>query len=106
MGSFIYHFSLGPTFVSLLLESFRHAMETQLHLSTSYHPQIDGHIKMLNQVLDDMLKACMVNFKGSWEVHLWLMELCYNNIFQILISIEPYEALYGQLCQSLWLDPG
>ena len=59
-------------------------------------------------MLEDMLRACVLDHKGSWEEHLPLVEFAYNNSYQASIQMEPYEALYGRPCRSLicWTDVG
>ncbi|KAK6121488.1 hypothetical protein DH2020_044767 [Rehmannia glutinosa] len=47
-----------------------------------------------------MLRACTLDFQGSWDSHLPLAEFAYNNIYQATIGMAPYEALYGQKCRS------
>ena len=51
-------------------------------------------------MLDDMLRACVLDHKGSWEEHLPLVEFSYNNSYQASIQMVPYEALYGRPCRS------
>ena len=46
-------------------------------------------------MLEDMLRACVIEFKGSWDTHLSLMEFAYNNSYQSSIGMAPFEALYG-----------
>ena len=60
------------------------------------------------QVLEDMLRACVLDLKGSWEEHLPLVEFSYNNSYQVSIQMAPYEALYGRPCRSLvyWMEVG
>ena len=55
-----------------------------------------------------MLKACVLDLKGSWEEHFPLVEFAYNNSYQASIQIAPYEALYGRPCRSLfcWTEVG
>ena len=55
-----------------------------------------------------MLRACVLDLKGSWEEHLPLVELAYNNSYQGSIQMTPYEALYGRPCRSLicWTKVG
>ena len=60
----------------------------------------DGQSKRTIQILEDMLRACILDHKGSWEKHLPLMEFAYNNSYQVSIQMAPYEALYGRPCQS------
>ena len=52
------------------------------------------------QVVEDMLRACMLDFKGNWSNHLSLVEFAYNNSYQASIGMAPYEALYGRPCRS------
>ncbi|KAL4021638.1 hypothetical protein IC575_020444 [Cucumis melo] len=60
----------------------------------------DDQTERLNQVLEDMLRACALEFLGSWDSHLHLMEFAYNNSFQATIGMAPFEALYGKCCRS------
>ncbi|KAA0062823.1 ty3-gypsy retrotransposon protein [Cucumis melo var. makuwa] len=76
------------------------AMGTRLDFSTAFHPQTDGQTERLNQVLEDMLQACALEFPGSWDSHLHLMEFAYINSFQATIGMAPFEALYGKCCRS------
>ena len=69
-------------------------------MSTAFHPQTDGQSERTIQVLEDMLRACVLDFKGSWEEHLPLVEFAYNNSYQASIQMAPYEALYGRPCRS------
>ena len=65
-------------------------------MSTTFHPQTDGQSERTIQVLEDMLRACVLDHKGSWEEHLLLVEFAYNNSYQASIHMTPYEALYGR----------
>ncbi|TYK21579.1 pol protein [Cucumis melo var. makuwa] len=76
------------------------AREVHLHCHTTFHPQTDGQTERLNQVLEDMLRACVLEFSGSWDSHLYLMEFAYNNSYQATIDMAPFEALYGKCCRS------
>ena len=55
-----------------------------------------------------MLRACVLDLKGSWEEHLPLVEFTYNNSYQASIQMAPYKALYGRPCRSLicWTEVG
>ena len=68
-----------PRFTTHFLEGFHRAMETQLMMSTAFHPQTDGQLERTIQTLEDMLRACAWDFKGSWEEHFSLVEFTYNN---------------------------
>ena len=74
----------------------------------SFYPQTDGQSERTIQVLEDMLRACVLNLKGSWEEHLSLVEFAYNNSYQASIQMAPYEALYGRPCRSpiYWTEVG
>ncbi|KAL0536706.1 hypothetical protein IC582_025666 [Cucumis melo] len=76
------------------------AMGTRLDFSTAFHLQTDGQTERLNQVLEDMLRACALEFPGTWDSHLHLMEFSYNNSYQATIGMAPFEALYGKCCRS------
>ena len=87
-----------PWFTTYFWKSFQKAMGTQLMMSTAFQPQIDGQSKMTIQVLEDMLRACVLDHKGSWEEHLPLVEFAYYNSYQTSIQMTPYESLYGRSC--------
>ena len=67
-------------------------------MSAAFHSQTDGQSERTIQVLEDMLQACVLDLKGSWEEHLPLVEFKYNNMCQASIQTTPYEALYGRPC--------
>ncbi|KAA3470424.1 DNA/RNA polymerases superfamily protein [Gossypium australe] len=60
----------------------------------------DGQSERVIQILEDMLRGCVIDFQGSWEEHLLLVEFAYNNSFQSSIQTAPYEALYGHKLAS------
>ena len=97
-----------PRFTSKFWGGFQKAMGTTLDMSTTFHPQTDGQTERVNQVLEDMLRACVMDFKGSWEDHLQLIEFAYNNSYHSSIGMAPYEALYGRPCRSpiCWAEVG
>ena len=74
-----------PKFTTHFWKSFQNAMGTQLTLSTAFHPQTDGQSEMTIRILEDMLRACVLGLKGSWEKHLPLVEFAYNNSYQASI---------------------
>ncbi|KAL4035263.1 hypothetical protein IC575_003944 [Cucumis melo] len=76
------------------------ALGTRLDFKTRFHPRTDGQTERLNQILEDMLRACVLEFSGSWDSHLHLMEFAYNNSYQATIGMAPFEALYGKCCRS------
>ena len=74
-----------PRFMAHFLRSFKKAMGTRLTMSMTFHPQIDGQSERTIQVLEDMLRACVLDHKGSWEENLPLVEFAYNNNYQASI---------------------
>ncbi|GJU69940.1 putative reverse transcriptase domain-containing protein [Tanacetum coccineum] len=80
--------------------SFQKAMGTRLDMSTAYHPQTDGQSERTIQTLEDMLRACVIDFENGWERHLPLIEFSYNNSYHASIKAAPFEALYGRKCRS------
>uniref|UniRef100_A0A2N9I7U4 RNA-directed DNA polymerase n=1 Tax=Fagus sylvatica TaxID=28930 RepID=A0A2N9I7U4_FAGSY len=89
-----------PRFTSRFWKSLHKALGTNLNFSTAFHPQTDGQSERTIQILEDMLRACVLDLKGSWANHLCLVEFAYNNSFQSSIGMAPYEALYGRKCRS------
>ena len=72
------------------------ALGTRLNFSTAFHPQTDGQSERLIQVLEDMLRGCVMEFPGSWDRYIPLMEFAYNNSYQAIIGMASYETLYGR----------
>ncbi|GJQ93831.1 putative reverse transcriptase domain-containing protein [Tanacetum coccineum] len=95
-------------FTSQFWQSMQEALGTQLDMSTAYHPQTDGQSERTIQTLEDMLKACVIDFGGSWDVHLLFVGFSYNNSYRSSIRCAPFEALYGRECRSpiLWAEIG
>ena len=75
-------------------------MGTKLLISTAYHPQTDGQSERTIQTLEDMLRACIIDFGGSWNDYLPLAEFSYNNSYHSSLGMPPYEALYGRRCRT------
>lgn len=95
-------------FVSHFWKSLHQALGTNLSFSTTYHPQTDGQSERTIQILEDMLRACVNDMRGSWDHHMPLVEFAYNNSYQASIKMAPFEALYGRRCRSpvCWTDVG
>ncbi|GKF64739.1 putative reverse transcriptase domain-containing protein, partial [Tanacetum coccineum] len=68
-------------FTSRFWQSMQEALWTRLDMSTVYHPQTDSQSERAIQTLEDMLRACVLDFGGSWDVHLLLVEFSYNNSY-------------------------
>ncbi|GJY91404.1 putative reverse transcriptase domain-containing protein [Tanacetum coccineum] len=77
-------------------------------MSTAYHPHTDGQSERTIQTLEDMLRACVIDFGNGWDRHLPLIEFSYNNSYHTSIKAAPFEALYGQKCCSpvYWAEVG
>ncbi|GJY19891.1 putative reverse transcriptase domain-containing protein [Tanacetum coccineum] len=88
--------------------AFQEALGTRLDMSTAYHPQTEGQSERTIQMLEDMLRACVMDFGGSWDTHLPLIEFSYNNSYHTSIKCAPFEALYGRKCRSpvIWTEVG
>ena len=87
-------------FTSKFWKELQSALSTRLNFSTAFHPQTDGQSEMLIQVLEDMLRGCVMEFTGSWDRYIPLIEFAYNNSYQSSIGMTPYEALYGRRCRT------
>nr|GEW90012.1 hypothetical protein [Tanacetum cinerariifolium] len=91
-------------FTSRFWKTLHKSLGTRLDMSTSYHPQIDGQSERTIQTLKDRLRACVIDFGGSWDVHLPLAEFFYNNSYHSSIRCASFKALYERKCRSpiLW----
>jgi hypothetical protein len=76
-------------------------LDTQLRFSSAYHPQTDGQTKRVNQILEDMLRACALQYGTSWDKNLPYAEFSYNNNYQEILKMAPFELLCGRRCQTL-----
>ena len=95
-------------FTARFWKSLQQALGTQLKLSSAFHPQTDGLSERTIQTLEDMLRACALEWKGCWDDYLSLIEFAYNNSYHASIGMAPYEALYGRPCRSplCWFGTG
>ncbi|GKD95293.1 putative reverse transcriptase domain-containing protein [Tanacetum coccineum] len=95
-------------FASRFWRTLQKALGTQLDMSTAYHPETDGQSERTIQTLEYMLRACVLDFGGSWDRHLPLVEFSYNNSYHASIKAAPFEALYGRKCRSpiCWSEVG
>nr|GFC75517.1 putative reverse transcriptase domain-containing protein [Tanacetum cinerariifolium] len=87
-------------FTSLFWLALHKALGTRLDISTAYHPETDGQSERTIQTLEDMLRACVIDFEKSWDRHIPLVEFSYNNSYHTSIMAAPFEALYGRKCRS------
>ncbi|WMV09144.1 hypothetical protein MTR67_002529 [Solanum verrucosum] len=86
----------GPQFTSHFWKSFQRGIATQVNLSKTFHPQTDAKANRTIQTLEDRLITCGVNFKGSWDDHLPLIEFTYNNSFHSIVEMASYKTLCGR----------
>jgi len=98
----------GPQFTAHFWKRMHKSLWTSLVRNTTYNPQTSGQTERLNQVLEDMLRDCVLSSRGSWESWLPLAEFSYNNSYQESIKMAPFEALYGRKCRTLlnWAECG
>ncbi|WVZ93760.1 LOW QUALITY PROTEIN: hypothetical protein U9M48_039717 [Paspalum notatum var. saurae] len=90
----------GSQFTSRFWEQLHDSLDTKLRFSIAYHPQTDGQTERTNQVLEDMLRACAIQYGTSWDKCLPYAEFSYNNSYQASLKKSPFEALYGRRCRT------
>ncbi|GJV09465.1 putative reverse transcriptase domain-containing protein [Tanacetum coccineum] len=97
-----------PRFASRFWRTLQKALGTSLDMSMAYHPETDGQSERTIQTLEDMLRACVIDFGKGWVNHLPLVEFSYNNSYHASIKAAPFEALYGRKCRSpvCWAEVG
>ena len=98
----------GTQFTSHFWRQLHESLGTRLEFSTAFHPQTDGQTEIVNQILEDMLRACALDYKSSWDDNLAYAKFSYNNSYQSSIEMAPFEALYGKKCTTplLWSGVG
>jgi transposase InsO family protein len=85
----------GPQFIAHSWKQLDENLGTKLICSSTYHPQTDGQTERVNQIVEDMLRACIIHFDKSWDKCLALVEFSYNNSYQASLKMAPFDALYG-----------
>ncbi|KAI3725499.1 hypothetical protein L1987_65289 [Smallanthus sonchifolius] len=95
-------------FTSRFWQTLQRALGTRLDMSSAYHPQTDGQSERTIQTMEDMLRACVIDFDGNWDTHLPLIKFSYNNSYHTSLKCTPFEALYGRKCRSplCWAEVG
>jgi hypothetical protein len=83
-------------------------LDAQLCFNSAYHPQTNGQTKKVNQILEDKLRACALQYGTSWDKSLSYAELSYNNSYQESLKMTPVEMLYGHRCRTplFWSETG
>nr|GEU73301.1 putative reverse transcriptase domain-containing protein [Tanacetum cinerariifolium] len=101
-------FDRDSYFTSSFWQVLQKDLGTRLDLSTTYHLETDCQNERTIQTLEDMLRACTINFGRNWDTHIPLVEFSYNNSYHSSVKYAPFEALYGRKCQTLiaWAEVG
>jgi hypothetical protein len=81
-------------------ERLHETLDTHLHFSSAYRPQTDGQTERVNHILEDMLRACALQYGRSWDKSLPCAEFSYNNSYQGSLKMAPFEMLYGHRCRT------
>lgn len=90
----------GAPFVARFWEQLQESLGTHVIRSSAYHPQTNGQTERVNQILEDMLRACVLHYGKDWDKCLSLAEFSYNNSYQSSLKMAPFEALYGRRCRT------
>jgi hypothetical protein len=98
----------GTQFTLRFWERLHETLDTQLCFSYAYHPQTDGQVKGVNQIVEDMLRACALQYGRSWDKSLPYAEFSYNNSYQESLKMAPFDMLYGRRCRIplFWSETG
>ena len=98
----------GTQFTSRFWKALHEALGTKLAFSTAYHPRTGGQTERVNQILEDMLRACVLSYGSKWEDCLPFAKFSYNNSYQSSLQMAPFEALYGKKCRTPlnWSETG
>jgi hypothetical protein len=98
----------GYQFTAQFWKSLHGSLGTSLDYSSAFHPQTDGQTERVNQVLEDLLRACVLTYNTDWEKSLPYAEFSYTNNYQASLKMAPFEALYGRKCRTplMWSEVG
>jgi transposase InsO family protein len=96
----------GAQFVSKFWRSLHQTLKIKLDFSLAYHPQTDGQTESVNQVQEDMLRACVLTYGKNWEDNLSFTKFSYNNGYHTRLKKAPFEVLYGRKCRTslMWSE--
>jgi hypothetical protein len=83
-------------------------LDTHLCFISAYHLQTDGQTERVNQILEDMLRPCPMQYGRSWDKSLPYAKFSYNNCYQESLKMAPFEILYGHRCRTplFWNETG
>jgi transposase InsO family protein len=90
----------GMQFTSRFWERLYETLDTKLHFSSAYHPHSDGQTEMVNQILEDVLRACALQYGRRWNKSLPYAEFSYNNSYRECLKMAPFDMLYGRRCRT------
>jgi hypothetical protein len=90
----------GAHFIARFWEQLQHSPGTKLIRSSAYHPQIDGQMERINQILEDMLRAYVIEYDKNWDKCLALAEFSYNKSYQSSLKMALFEVLYDRRCRT------
>jgi hypothetical protein len=95
-------------FVARLWKQLHASPGTQLIYNSAYHPQTDGQTERVNQILEDMLRTCVIEYPGSWDKNLSWAKFSYNNNYQKSLKMPPFEIIYGHHYSTPlnWIESG
>ncbi|WMV45827.1 hypothetical protein MTR67_039212 [Solanum verrucosum] len=79
-------------------KSFQKGLGTRVNLNTTFHPQTDSELERTIQILEDILRECVIVLQGSWDDHLPIIDFAYNNTYDSSIGMAPFDAFYGKRC--------
>jgi hypothetical protein len=98
----------GTQFTLKFWARLHETFDTQLCFSSAYHPQTDGQTEIANQILEDMLRTCALQYGRSWDKSLPYAEFSYNNSYQESLKMALFEMLYGRRCWTplFWNETG
>jgi hypothetical protein len=96
----------GTQFTSRFWKGLHKAMGSKLNFNSAYHPQTDGQTERVNQIMEDMLRSCVLTYGKDWEQSLPYVEFSYNNSYQASLDMSPFEARYGRKCRTplMWSE--
>ena len=93
-------FDCDPRFMSRFWKELQSTFGMRMNFSTAFHQQTYGQSERVIQLLEDMFRSCVLDFPGSWDRYIPLMEFAYNNNYHFSIGMAPYKALYGRRCRT------
>jgi hypothetical protein len=98
----------GSQFVARFWEHLHASPRTHLIHSSAYHPQMDGQTEQVNQILEDMLRACVMEYPRSWDKNLSWAEFSYINSYRESLKMASFKVLYGHRCYTPlnWIEHG